>query len=81
MGTIKENIKYGRQDASDEDIIALAKAELPKLENEFARDLVVWRLELRSVVAALRRRHRIHGWRRQGACWRPAKRSAWNGCC
>jgi hypothetical protein len=43
---------------SDEDIIALAKAELPKLENEFARDLVVWRLELRSVVAALRRRHR-----------------------
>jgi hypothetical protein len=42
----------------DEDIIARAKTELPKLDNEFARNLIVWRLELRTVVAALRRRHR-----------------------
>lgn len=42
----------------DEDIVARARAELPKLDNAFARDLIVWRLELRTAVAALRRRHR-----------------------
>jgi hypothetical protein len=42
----------------DEDIVARAKAALPKLENPFARDLIVWRLQLRTAVAALRRRHR-----------------------
>ena len=42
----------------DEEIIARAKEELPKLENAFARDLIIWRLELRTVSAALRRRHR-----------------------
>ena len=45
-------------DTSDEEIVARAKDELPKLENAFARDLIVWRLELRTVSAALRRRHR-----------------------
>ena len=43
---------------SDADIIALARAELPKLDNTFARELVIWRLELRTAVAALRRRQR-----------------------
>ncbi len=42
----------------DEEIIARAKAVLPTLENAFARELIVWRLELRTVLAALRRRHR-----------------------
>jgi hypothetical protein len=42
----------------DKDIVARAKAELPKLDNEFARELITWRLELRTAVAALRRRHR-----------------------
>jgi hypothetical protein len=50
--------EMGRTDA---DLIALARTELPKLDNAFARDLVVWRLELRTVVAALRRRHRGEG--------------------
>lgn len=45
---------------SDAEIIAMAKAALPKLDNAFARDLVVWRLELRTVVAALRHRQRGH---------------------
>ena len=43
---------------SDADLIDRARAELPKLDNAFARDLVTWRLELRTVVAALRRRQR-----------------------
>jgi len=42
----------------DDEIIARARAALPALENEFARELIVWRLELRTVSAALRRRHR-----------------------
>jgi Protein of unknown function (DUF2764) len=42
----------------DEEIITRARAVLPELENAFARELIVWRLELRTVSAALRRRHR-----------------------
>lgn len=47
-----------RMEHSDAEIIAQARAELPKLDNVFARELVVWQLELRTVVAALRRRQR-----------------------
>ena len=36
----------------DEEIITRAHAVIPTLGNAFARDLVVWRLELRTVVAA-----------------------------
>jgi len=53
-------LEWSRQGAEqrDEQFVARARAELPKLDNAFARDLVVWRLELRTTVAALRRRHR-----------------------
>jgi hypothetical protein len=44
----------------DEEIIARARALIPTLENGFVRDLVVWRLEHRTLVAALRRRERGH---------------------
>jgi hypothetical protein len=40
----------------DAELIARARAVIPTLGNVFVRDLVVWRLELRTVVAALRRR-------------------------
>jgi len=43
---------------NDEEIIARARVVIPTLTNTFVHDLVVWRLELRTVVAALRRRHR-----------------------
>jgi hypothetical protein len=43
----------------DEEIVARAKEMLPKMKNAFARDLIVRRLEMRTVSAALRRRH--HG--------------------
>jgi hypothetical protein len=54
-------LEWSRQDMEqrDEDIVARARAELPNLDNEFVRDLIVWRLELRTTVAALRRRN--HG--------------------
>jgi hypothetical protein len=41
---------------SDAEIIALAKQIVPALKSSFARELLVWRLEMRTVVAALRRR-------------------------
>jgi hypothetical protein len=41
---------------SDEEIIKRAKKVVPELRNDFARDLLVWRLEKRTVTAALRRR-------------------------
>ncbi len=48
------------RDRRDEEIIAHARAVIPTLVNDFVRDLVVWRLELRTVLAALRRRQRGH---------------------
>jgi hypothetical protein len=53
-------LEWSRQSADqrDEELVARARAELPKLDNAFARDLVVWQLELRTTVAALRHRHR-----------------------
>jgi hypothetical protein len=47
-----------RMEHTDADLIQRAKALVPTIENEFVRDLILWRLELRTVVAALRRRHR-----------------------
>jgi hypothetical protein len=41
---------------SDADIVESARAVLPSLGSEFVRDLVEWRLQLRSLIAALRRR-------------------------
>jgi hypothetical protein len=53
-------LEWSRQgiERHDADIVARTRAELPKLDNEFARDFIVWRLEMRTVVAALRRRQR-----------------------
>jgi hypothetical protein len=53
----------------DEEIIAHAREVLPTLHNAFARDLIVWRLELRTASAALRRRHR--------GLPAPSEREAW----
>jgi Protein of unknown function (DUF2764) len=49
---------YLGRERRDEEIIAHARAVIPALRNTFVRDLVVWRLELRTVLAALRRRQR-----------------------
>jgi hypothetical protein len=49
---------YLGRERSDEEIVARAREVIPTLRNAFVRDLVVWRLELRTLVAALRRRLR-----------------------
>jgi hypothetical protein len=42
----------------DADIVRDARTLIPRLSSRFARELVEWRLEFRTAVAALRRRHR-----------------------
>lgn len=41
---------------SDEEIVKLAKQLIPELSSPFARELLTWRLEMRTLIAALRRR-------------------------
>lgn len=43
---------------TDGEIVAQAEAVMLRLDNSFLRDIVRWRLELRTAVAALRRRQR-----------------------
>ena len=38
-------------------IVKQSKAELEAIQNPFLKEIVCWRLELRTVLAALRRRH------------------------
>jgi len=49
---------YQGRERRDEEIIARAREVIPTLRNDFVRDLVIWRLELRTLMAALRRRQR-----------------------
>jgi hypothetical protein len=56
-------------DEEDEAIVRRARDVLPTVVNEFARELAIWRLELRTLVAALRRRHAGMG--------PPARERAW----
>lgn len=41
---------------TDEEIVRLAKRTIPQLRSSFARELLTWRLEMRTLIAALRRR-------------------------
>jgi hypothetical protein len=45
-----------RFDVDDEEVVRAAEASVAAFHNAFTRDLAVWRLELRTLVAALRRR-------------------------
>ncbi|NBC12012.1 MAG: hypothetical protein GVY09_01465, partial [Gammaproteobacteria bacterium] len=45
-----------RFDVDDEAVVQQAEQDIAQIHNAFTRDLATWRLELRTVVAALRRR-------------------------
>jgi hypothetical protein len=45
-----------RFDVDDEDVVREAERRIGQLRNAFTRELAAWRLELRTLVAALRRR-------------------------
>lgn len=46
------------ENASDQAFIEHAKALMAQLHNDFFRQVICWRLEVRTLVAALRKRHR-----------------------
>jgi hypothetical protein len=48
---------HQRFDVDDEALVREAVQGIAQIRNAFAREFVIWRLELRTVVAALRRRH------------------------
>ena len=56
-------------DEDDEAIARRARDVLPTVANDFVRDLSTWRLEMRTVVAALRRRHAGEGPPARGRAW------------
>jgi len=45
-----------RFDVDDEAVVQQAEQDIAQIHNAFTRELAIWRLELRTVVAALRRR-------------------------
>jgi hypothetical protein len=47
-----------RRERGDDVLLAHARRQIPQLANDMARDLVEWRLAMRTVMAALRRRAR-----------------------
>lgn len=44
-------------DRSDEAFLLMASRSIEIISSPFIRDMIVWRLELRTIVAALRRKH------------------------
>lgn len=60
LSELRALLEWAAQDphASDVQLIAQARARLPGIHNTFARELVSWRLELRTLICALRRRAR-----------------------
>ncbi len=56
---VAELLEWTRQEMEMEDEVMAARARtgVPAIANPFVRELVEWRLELRTLVAALRRRH------------------------
>ena len=57
---VSRMLDWSRQTISrrDEDIVRDARTLIPRLASPFARELVEWRLEFRTAMAALRRRLR-----------------------
>lgn len=69
--TVSLLLDWSRQSRSRDDVRILEDARklLPTLANPLARELVQWRLELRSAIASLRRRGRGEGVPAAGRGW------------
>ncbi len=59
LALIEELLHWDRMsmEMTDAQMIERGKQTCDRLDNEFIKDIVRWRLEIRTVVAALRRRH------------------------
>ena len=60
------HLRFG---VGDEDLVREAEHGIAQIHNPFARDLIVWRLELRTLIAALRGRHAGTGPPSRGRRW------------
>lgn len=56
-------------DEEDEAIVRRARDILPTVANDLVRELATWRLEMRTLIAALRRRHAGEGPPARGRAW------------
>ena len=45
------------QESNDENVVKTGMAELEQIRSQFLHDIVLWRLELRTILTALRRKH------------------------
>lgn len=54
---------------TEDDVVARARGALAGIDNETLQQIILDRLELRTCVAALRRRHRGEGPPVPGTCW------------
>lgn len=68
LGALTEWFRLGMHE-DDEAIVRRAREVLPAVANSFVRDLATWRLEMRTIVAALRRRHAGEGAPARGRAW------------
>ena len=68
---IEKLLLWGHQPmgVTDEDIVVQARQQVPQIENELLRSIVESTLEVRTFVAALRRRHRDAPAPRPGEIW------------
>jgi len=58
LAHIEELLQWSKiADADDGLMVEKSKQIIAKIEDRFLRDLIVWRLELRTLVVALRKRH------------------------
>lgn len=71
MDQVAELLDWHRHriERSDAEIVERARQVIPTLENTFVRELVEWRLESRTLVAALRRRRRGDNVPGPGVAW------------
>ncbi|AHF03617.1 ATP synthase subunit A [Marichromatium purpuratum 984] len=60
LRTLRTLLEWAEQDphSSDQAVLERARRQIPTLPDPFARDLADWRLEMRTLICALRRRHR-----------------------
>ncbi len=60
LRTARALVEFAQQDVNRADAawVVRTKRLLDSMNQEFVRDLVTWRLEVRTLVSALRRRHR-----------------------
>ena len=71
LNLVEDALQWARLPISltEEAVVARAREALERIDNEVLRQVIEERLEIRTVVAALRRRHRGESAPAPGVCW------------